>query len=60
MSDQVPKEEQAGILGTLAGWGEAIYSYAADSVSGYVPGCAHRCFLRDPTLEGHSMMTDWC
>ncbi len=36
MSDQVPKEEQAGILGTLAGWGEAIYTYAADSVSGYV------------------------
>lgn len=52
MSDQVPKEEQAGILGTLAGWGEAIYTYAADSVSGYVDAsCANKSRVSLHSME---------
>lgn len=59
MSDQVPKEEQAGILGTLAGWGEAIYTYAADSVSGYADGYTHRMHCASPCAAGDVMLSKW-
>lgn len=49
MSDEVPKEEQAGLFDSIAGWGAATLNYASDSLSSLVS--YNELDVTDPNAE---------